>query len=99
MYCPQNPAFDVKDSSSTQLLLHKGNHSLALERWLNESPEQSFWTGLSRKPSYSLPLREAATSTQKVENLSTNNSRGGEAIKPDELRDLAQKVYAALGAK
>ena len=98
MYCPQNPAFDVKDSSSTQLLLHKGNH-FALERWLNESPEESFWTGLSRKPSYSLPLREAATSTQKVENLGTNNSRGEEAIKPGELRDLAQKVYAALGAK
>ena len=84
---------DVKHSSSTQLLLHKGNGSsaveTALERWLHESPRSDPWNGLSREPLVALPLRGAAL----------NNSCDKETIKLDELRVLAQKVYAALGAE
>jgi len=84
---------DVNYSSSTQLLLHNGNGSSALEttleRWLHDSPQPDPWNGLSREPLFVLPLRGAAM----------NNSCDKETIKPDELRVLAQKVYAALGAE
>jgi len=84
---------DVKHSSGTELLLHKGNSSsavgTALERWLHESPGSDPWNALSREPEFALPLRGAAM----------NNSCDKETIKLDELRVLAQKVYAALGAE
>ena len=79
----------VKYSSSTQLWLHGRNGSSALERWLRDSPQPDPWNGLSGEPLFALPLRGVAM----------NNSCDKETIKPDELRDLAQKVYAALGAE
>jgi len=85
----EETAPDVKYSRSTPLLFHNGNGSSALERWLHDSPQPDPWNGLSREPSFALPLRGAAM----------NISSDKETIKPDELRVLAQKVYAALGAE
>ena len=85
----EETAPDVKYSRSTQLLFHTGNSSSALERWLHDSPQPDPWNGLSREPLFALPLRGPAM----------NNSCDKETIKPDELRVLAQKVYAALGAE
>jgi len=79
----------VNYSSSTQLWLHEQSGSSALERWLRDSPQPDPWNGLSREPLFALPLRGAAL----------NNSCDKETIKLDELRVLAQKVYAALGAE
>jgi hypothetical protein len=79
----------VKYSSSTQPWLHELNGSSALERWLHDSPQPDPWNGLSREPLFALPLRGVAM----------NNSCDKETIKPDELRVLARKVYAALGAE
>lgn len=85
----EETAPDVKFSSSAQLWLHERNGSSALERWLHDSPQPDPWNGLSREPIFALPLRGAAM----------NNSCDKETIKLDELRVLAQKVYAALGAE
>ena len=45
---------DVKDSSSTRLLLQEGNKSYLLRRWLLEDSQSEPWNVVSREDSLSM---------------------------------------------